>query len=187
MNTIEVWKAIPGYEGIYEVSDIGRVRSVDRIVTYCDGTEHLHKGRILKAAPDKNGYYRVVLSNVRHVNRIVHRLVAMAFIPNPNNLPFINHKDENKQNNRVENLEWCSEEYNVNYGTGLARRIKNQRNSPSQSKPIAQYTKDGRKVAEYLSINEAVRQTGMKKDTISRSVRGLQKYCHKYYFRAIEQ
>ena len=180
----EIWKDIEGYEGLYQVSNLGRVRSLDRMVEYSDGTKRLHRGRVLKAAADKDGYDRVILSTPSgHKNRLVHRLVAQAFIPNPEHLPEVNHKDENKRNNVVSNLEWCTDKYNVNYGTGLKRRADTQRNDPDQSKPVIQYTKDGQKVAEYPSIGEAVRQTGMKKDTISRSCRGLQRYCHKYYFR----
>ena len=180
---IEEWKPIVGYEGWYEVSSFGRVRSVDRLVGYSDGSKRLHRGRILKATPDKDGYDRVVLSTPEgHKNRLVHRLMAIAFIPNPDNLPEVNHKDENKRNNVIDNLEWCTDKYNVNYGTGLHRRAASQRNDPEQSKPIIQYDKDGRKVAEYPSIREAARQTGIKRDTISRSCRGLQKYCHRYYF-----
>ena len=179
----EVWKPIKGYDGYYEVSNIGRVRSLDRIVTYSNGLRCLHRGRVLKAAADKDGYFRVVLSNIEHSNRIVHRLVAEAFIDNPDHLPEVNHKDENKQNNVVSNLEWCTDKYNVNYGTALSRRADTQRNDPDQSKPVIQYTKDGHVVAEYPSIRETVRQTGIKKTTISRSCRGLQKYCHKFYFR----
>ena len=179
----EIWKDIYEYEGKYQVSNMGRVRSLDRLVTYADGSNRLHRGRILKAAADKDGYYRVILSDIQHSNRLVHRLVAEAFIDNPDHLPEVNHKDENKQNNIVSNLEWCTDKYNVNYGTGLTRRADTQRNDPDQSKPVIQYTKDGQKVAEYPSIKEAVRQTGIKKDTISRSCRGLQKYCHKFYFR----
>ena len=180
----EIWKDVEGYEGIYEVSNLGRVRSLDRMVEYSDGTKRLHRGRVLKAAADKDGYDRVILSTPSgHKNRLVHRLVAQAFIPNTEHLPEVNHKDENKRNNVVSNLEWCTDKYNVNYGTGLKRRADTQRNDPDQSKPVIQYTKDGQKVAEYPSIGEAVRQTGMKKDTISRSCRGLQRYCHKYYFR----
>ena len=116
--TEEIWRPIVGYEGLYEVSNTGRVRSLDRYVK-CDYEKYrLHKGKVLSPGKDKDGYLSVVLScNGKHKKIAVHRLVAQAFIPNPDDLPIINHKDEDKTNNRVDNLEWCTVKYNMNYGT----------------------------------------------------------------------
>ena len=108
----EEWRPIEGYEGLYEVSNTGRVRSLDR---YC---YRLHKGKVLSPAKDTDGYLQVVLHcNGKQHQRKVHRLVAQAFIENPDNLPEVNHKDEDKTNNRVDNLEWCDRSYNINYGS----------------------------------------------------------------------
>ena len=116
--TEEIWKPVVGYEGLYEVSSYGRVKSLDRYVKYSDGRIYLHKGKVLSLAKDKNGYFVVSLYfNGKHNTIKVHRLVAQAFIPNPDNLPEVNHLDEDKTNNRVENLEWCDHKYNMNYGT----------------------------------------------------------------------
>lgn len=116
---MEKWKAIIGYEGLYEVSNLGRVRSLKRNTT---------NGKILKLNPDKDGYLRfaVCKENTQKMMR-VHREVAKAFIENPNNYNIINHKDENKANNNVNNLEWCTAQYNstynnINYKRGLKRR-----------------------------------------------------------------
>ena len=110
----EIWRPIVGYEGLYEVSSYGRVRSLDRY----DSNNHFLKGRILKLCADKDGYLNVGLSSNNKVKKYkVHRLVAEVFIPNPNNLPQVNHKDENPSNNRVENLEMCDAKYNSNYGS----------------------------------------------------------------------
>lgn len=116
--TEEIWRPIVGYEGLYEVSSYGRVRSLDRYVK-CDYERYrLHKGKVLSPAKDRYGYLSVVLScNGKHKTITVHRIVAQAFIPNPDNLPEINHRDEDKINNRVDNLEWCTAKYNMNYGT----------------------------------------------------------------------
>lgn len=114
MNSEEIWKPVVGYEGLYEVSSLGRVRSLDRY----DRMNHFWKGRILKLCTDGAGYLMVGLcSNSKVKTYKVHRLVAQAFIPNPDNLPEVNHIDEDKRNNRVDNLEMCDGKYNSNYGT----------------------------------------------------------------------
>ena len=118
---IEEWKSVVGYEGLYEVSSYGRVRSLDRY----DRMNRFWKGRILNLCTDGGGYLFVALSsNGKEKNYLVHRMVAQAFIPNPDNLPEVNHKDEDKMNNSVDNLEWCDREYNINYGT-IKDRIRN--------------------------------------------------------------
>ena len=115
---IEEWRPIEGYEGLYEVSNTGRVRSVDRYVKYSNGQIHLHKGKVLSPVKSNLGYLLVSLCcNGKYKSISVHRLIAQAFIENPDNLPEINHKDEDKTNNSVDNLEWCDRSYNNNYGT----------------------------------------------------------------------
>ena len=107
---IEIWKDIEGYEGLYQVSNLGRVRSLN----------YRRSGisKLLKQSTDEKGYKQVGLcKNGKQKNYHVHRLVAIAFISNPNNLPIINHKDENPSDNNANNLEWCTYEYNLNYGT----------------------------------------------------------------------
>ena len=115
---IEKWRPVEGYEGLYEVSNTGRVRSVDRYVKTCYGSYRLHKGKVLSPGIRPDGY--LVVSLQYRMFR-VHRLVAEAFLPNPDNLPQVNHKDEDKSNNRVDNLEWCTAKYNNNYGTARIR------------------------------------------------------------------
>ena len=114
MNSEEIWKPVVGYEGLYEVSNTGQVRSLDKY----DSINRFYEGRILKLFADRLGYLKVGLSsNGKTKKYLVHRLVAEAFIPNPNNFPIINHKDENPSNDNVDNLEWCNAKYNSNYGT----------------------------------------------------------------------
>ena len=119
---MEIWKTINGYEGLYEVSNLGRVRSLDRCVKYSNGQTHIHRGRILVPGISKTGYMQVCLcKNGKMKHPLVHRLVADAFLENPGNLPQINHKDENPSNNVVENLEWCTPDYNLHYGERLIK------------------------------------------------------------------
>lgn len=113
------WKQIGGFEGYYEISSEGCVRSMERVVSYSDGRPDRHlASKIVKTSLDKDGYKLAHLSKEgKSVTFKVHRLVAEAFIPNPDNLPDVNHKNEDKSDNRIENLEWCTRAYNVNYGS----------------------------------------------------------------------
>lgn len=127
----EIWRPVKGFEGYYEVSDLGRVRSIDRViydsVRKCD---RLLKGRLLTERDNGHGYKSVMFcKNHKLYHKYVHILVAEAFIQNPSNLPYVNHKDENKGNNCADNLEWCTGSYNNLYGTRTQRwyetRIRN--------------------------------------------------------------
>lgn len=116
----EEWRPIKGYEGFYEVSSFGRIKSLPYTVN--NGRllrERKYKEKILTGYIDAHGYAYIKLAkrDGRQKTAKIHRLVAKAFIPNPDNLPQINHKDENKRNNRVDNLEWCTARYNLNYGS----------------------------------------------------------------------
>lgn len=169
----EIWKDIAGYEKMYQVSNLGRVRSLDRYSW--NGYKYwLQKGKILKPCQQKSGYLNVDLSNGHsksHKDR-VHRLVAQAFISNPNNYPQVNHKDEDKSNNKVENLEWCTAKYNLNYGhhnkKAANTRMKNDfekiaiRNGRMVSKPVIQLTLDGKIIKYYNSQSEAARKNNIK-------------------------
>lgn len=152
----EIWKNVVGYEGIYEVSNLGNVRSLDRTVPskYIDVTANI-KGKQLKPIKNKYGYLRVNLCNDSgRKSKFVHRLVAMAFIENPNNFPQINHKDENKLNNSVENLEWCSAKYNCNYGSHNLLCSLHNRNK--KGKPVIGINTKG-EIITFPSMREAER------------------------------
>lgn len=125
----EIWKDIQGYEGIYQVSSHGRVRSLDRIVERKGSSGNFFvKGRVLTQSDDTHGYMKVNLTKHDQKRTFkVHRLVAIHFLDNPNNLPCVNHKDENKLNNNVDNLEWCTKEYNNSYGTKCKRQSETRK------------------------------------------------------------
>ena len=160
----EVWKDIHGYEGLYQASTYGRVRSLPRATT---------SGRVLKPKVEKIGYLRLSLSKDNSIEtKLVHRLISLTFIPNPNNFPQVNHLDEDKTNNRVENLEWCTAQYNSNYGTHVDRCAEHNRNHPSKSIPVAQYDLNGNLIARYPSAIEAYRITGIHFSNILRVCKG---------------
>ena len=128
----EVWKDIAGYEGYYQVSNWGRVKSMERLITYTNSkaiTSHFPvKERIISQKTDRYGYQKVSLKKDKARKLCsVHRLVAQAFIDNPDNLPLVNHKDENRGNNNAMNLEWCTNKYNLNYGNARERMAKAKR------------------------------------------------------------
>ena len=131
----EIWKPILGYEGIYEVSSFGRIKSLKR----CSKEDKNERGLILKQKKRKDGYYNISLYNQgKGKMYLVHSLVTQAFIPNPLNLPQVNHIDENKKNNNIDNLEWCDQCYNINYGTGIERATKTRIANYEKNKPSYQ-------------------------------------------------
>ena len=156
----EIWKDKKGYEGHYQVSNCGRVKSLNY--------HRMGFEKILKTKVDKDGYLTVMLNNPRKTF-LVHRLVAEAFIPNTDNLPCVNHKDENKQNNVVINLEWCDVKYNNEYNNGQKRR------AIKRLKPILQYTLDGEFVREWESAIQAEREGGFSSAHICDVLKGKRK------------
>lgn len=145
---MEEWRDVNGYAGVYQVSNLGRVRS------FKSG-----KWKLLKSRLTPRGYYIVTLyKDGKSTSKWVHRLVAQAFIENPENLPQVNHKDENKLNNEASNLEWCDSKYNNNYGTKKERLRKALKGKAGRrSKPV--HCIDTGKI--YESASEAERQTGI--------------------------
>lgn len=168
----EIWKDIQGFEGEYMVSNFGNVMSLVG-----------RKPRILRPRRNKRGYLRVSLH--AHSDYLIHRLVAQAFIPNPDNLPFINHKDECPSNNCADNLEWCTHHYNITYGTCQERA------RATQSKTFPQKNrKDCSKSVlcvetgdTFLSINEAERVLGISRILISKVCRGIRKSAGGFTFK----
>jgi len=179
----EVWIPVPNYEHFYMASAFGRIKSLKS-----GGM----KGKLL--TPQKvnsRGYFNVCLCNQGSKNMIsVHRVIALTFIPNPDNKPEVNHKDGNKTNNEVSNLEWCTGSENMNhaYRTGLQKPSENQKTATSDyckdnfSKKVIQFDLNGNIVNEYPSASEAARETGFCQTHISSCCRGKVKTCHNYNF-----
>lgn len=162
----EIWKPVVGYEGLYEVSNLGRIRSCDRIVKYSNGRIHNYKSVILKPNILNTGYKQVGLcKNGKQTNCSVHRLVAQAFIPNPNNLPVVNHINEIKTDNKAENLEWCTQKYNIYY-SGIPDEL-HKLGTEATKKSVIQLTKNNEFVAEYESIMDVERKTKINHSNIS--------------------
>lgn len=157
----ETFLSVPGYEGLYEVSNLGNIKS-------------LRSGKLLKQASDKVGYKLVCLTkDGKSRGYGVHRLVALAFLPNPENLPEVNHKDETHDNNCVENLEWISKKGNRNYGTYRERMSKSLKEAGTNNKSISAYDKKTLVfVKSYDSITEAEKELGLSRGAIGQALSG---------------
>ena len=178
MYSTEIWKPIKGYEGIYEVSSYGRVRSLDRYIRK-GNRPYCVKGRILKNM--KGAYCYVNLHNEDGTAKKhkVHRLVADVFVPNPCNLPQVNHKNENKMDNRAINLEWVTAQQNCNHGTRNQRMSEALKIQP-RCKEVEQLTLDYQHVNTFPSIKGAARLTGIDHTCISLCCRGKTKSAGGY-------
>ena len=158
----EEWKDVKGFEGIYQVSSLGRIKSFHRAKKF-----HCKEEHILNPTLVNTGYYQVTLyGNKKRRKCLVHALVAEAFLPNPEHLPYINHKDENRLNNAVDNLERCTVKYNNNYGTAMLRQMV------TKGTPVSQYLVSGHLLATYASSGIASYFTGVKKHQIKDCLQG---------------
>jgi len=175
-NEKEIWKAHPEYAGI-EVSTLGRVRTLDKMVWNGWGT-YLVKGRVLKPGNDKNGYLRVSIKvDGKWATKKVHRLVAQTFIPNPDNLPQVNHKDNDRTNNHVDNLEFCTSSYNAKY-----REKFGISNTETIGRPLFAINLETNEVSYFRSQGEASRALGILNGSISKVVKGKRNYAGGFWF-----
>ena len=169
---IEEWKDIKDYEGLYQVSNLGRVKSLGHYAKHHNGGVQFIKGKILKDTESGFGYRKVSLCKDGVAKSVsLHSLIARTFIPNPDNLPEVNHINECKWDNAVWNLEWCTVEYNRSYGNRNNKTKQTQQRK--YGKPVLQYTLDGQFVAEYSCLREAERQTGISKQNITACCKGV--------------
>lgn len=193
----EIWCDISDYKGLYQVSTLGRVRSLDRVI-YDQGRHWFQNGKILKASSQKSGYLFVTLSKAGKAKQYrVHRLVAQAFIPNPNGWPQVNHKDEDVTNNKVENLEWCTAKYNLNYGNhnqNVAKTLKQHKyqkiaieNGRKTSTPVLKFTLDGKFLEKYSSQVEAAKNNNIRQGSVSNCCRGKVKQVKGYIYKYLKE
>lgn len=177
----ERWRWVDGYEGLYMVSDRGRVMSVPKTAEKSNGVSVSYSGQVLEQAFDLKGYPHVALSrNGSLKTYAVHRLVAKAFVANPANHSCVNHIDENKSNNIATNLEWCSVEYNNRYGS------RGERISRSTGKPV-QMIQSGLVVKEFASTKDAERTIGVCSSHVSECCNGIRKTASGYVWRYKEE
>lgn len=158
----EVWKDVIGYEGIYEVSNTGKIK-------------RLKNNTMRKTKKNNRGYVQISLSKNGEIKYfLLHRVVAQAFIENENNFPQVNHKDEDKENNHIDNLEWCTNLYNRRYGSGYQRSVMNHNYkeiAKLRCKPVKQFDKSGNLIRVFFGATEAEIQTGIKQSKIRASAR----------------
>ena len=191
MSNNELWRDIKfvnngkeyDYTGIYQISSRGRVKQL----AYTDAKGNKRKEKIMKNKKDKHGYEFIALTkNYKRNYFSIHRLVALCFIPNPNNLPQVNHIDENKLNNTIGNLEWCTSKYNINYGNHNARVVATNKANGTYDKiadkcsiPVYCITNN----TIYKSSCEAARQLNLNQSSITKCLKGKRKSTKGYQFK----
>ena len=177
----EIWKDISGYEGLYQVSNMGNVKSLERTVWNNRGYYKTIQERILKGRKVSNGYLQVQLcQDGKAKNYLVHRLVASAFLENPMGYTEVNHIDEDKTNNCAKNLEYCSRSYNMTYN-GRAKKV-GKKVAEKLSKPVIAIDKRTGLIIEFVSVHEASRQTGIDQGNICACLKGRYKSCGGFYW-----
>ena len=159
---MEIWKPVKGYENCYEVSDAGRIRSLDRTIVFKDGRKRKFYGQILNTQSTNNsGYITVGLHDTGSAKTVLlHRVVAEAFIDNPNGYEEVNHIDQNKFNNSASNLEWCTHKENVNHGDEIERGAIKQRKS------FRQLDMDGNLIRVWNGFKKMQRETGFERKSV---------------------
>ena len=174
---MEKWKDIPGFEDLYKVSNVGNIKSLPRVVKSPRKTYRILPERGLTIKLNRYGYQVIQLwRNGSFIHALVHRLVAFAFIPNPENKPQTNHKNGIKSDNRVSNLEWFTNSENQIHSYSCLKR-------KSISKPVFQYKKNGDFIAEYLGTKDAERITGIHSSSISRNCNNIYNHAGGYIWK----
>lgn len=171
----EIWKDVVGYEGLYQVSSLGRVKSLKRTCTSKYSSVRTVPSHILKPSCGSGYLYYNLTKNAVCKRVLAHRIVATAFIPNPNNFRIINHIDEDKKNNNILNLEWCNHKYNNDYGQRKKKVSETCFKNRKNCRIIQHIDTNGNVIKEYNGIKYAALDLGVKKDLIINILRGATK------------
>lgn len=177
----EMWEDIVGFEGYYQISSFGRVKGLERFVNSARSSSGKRKvsEKLIRTRIDRYGYDTVILrKDNKNTHFTIHRLVANAFLKNPNNYPCVNHKDENKLNNYYENLEWCTVDYNNKYNGRQDKIHKILRTRDFGNPQIMQINLLNNQTTIYTSIHDACRKTGFSRQEISKCCRNLRGPYH---------
>ena len=182
----EEWKEIPNFSKLYYISNYGRILRIEhtRLSYRYNKSGKLYPTKILKASKNKQGYINTQINlNNSFKSFKVHRLVAEAFIPNPENKPQVNHKDGNKLNNRVDNLEWCTNGENGKHAWENGLRTKRIGNNNKFSVKVNQYDLNNKLIKEWNCINDITRELGISHGLITAACQGRQKTSHGYIWK----
>lgn len=186
----EIWEDIAGYEGLYQVSNFGRIKSLERIIFHSDGKKTIHNERMLCPSFDKFNYLNVCLTiDKKTKNHKVHRLVCLAFSENKYGKRTVNHIDGNKSNNNLSNLEWATDSENIkhSYFIGLRKNPKNMYERKykyhPKSKAVVQFDKLGNKIKEFESITHAFDELNIRQDLICSVCKGKRKTAGKFMWK----
>lgn len=172
-----IWRSYPDYPFV-QANEFGEIRTIDHYITYKDGRKRLVKGHVLKQYATTSGYLQVEFNiNGKHVGLRVHRVVATCFLPNPDNLPEINHKDNDPTNNKANNLEWCDHEYNISYREKYGISAAEAFGCPVFAVNLKTF-----EVLYFESQHEAARQLGVSQSNVYKVLKGLRKHAGGYWF-----
>lgn len=182
---VEIWRDVKDFEGFYQVSNFGRIKSLDRIIQQHHrnqrNVEHIYKGKILKGNINKNGYITVDLHKKGKIKTfLLHRLIAETFIPKVKGKNIINHKDNNPTNNQVNNLEWCTQSENIKYAYEFGNK------KPPHQKRIIQFDRNNNFICEWESQTQIERVLGIKQANISKVCLGKRSQAGGYLWEFIK-